>query len=123
MGIRIRNQAKSTQNKPNQAPNPNPKPNPINKNIYGANQNVLLTDEEIEKLKAKFPNDYLKRIDDLSFYISSKGVKYSSHYMTILSWARKDESKNITPSNKYQHQQMAKTDYDIAELEKKLIKN
>lgn len=61
------------------------------KNIYGANNNVLLTDEELEKLKTKFPLDYQTRIDDLSFYLSSKGAKYASHYMTILSWARKDE--------------------------------
>ena len=93
------------------------------KNIYGANQNILLSDDELSKLKEHFPNDYLKRIDDLSFYISSKGVKYSSHYMTILSWARKDESKKITQADKYQHQQLMKQDYDMQELEKKLIKN
>jgi hypothetical protein len=52
--------------------------------------NVRLTDEELEKLKKKFPYDYNKRIDDLSIYISSKGDKYKSHYSTILSWSRKN---------------------------------
>ena len=59
------------------------------KNIYGTNQNVLLTDEEFEKIKTQFP-DYQTKIDDLSFYLASTGKKYSSHYMTILNWARKE---------------------------------
>ena len=59
------------------------------KNIYGTNQNVLLTDEEFEKLKTQFP-DYQTKIDDLSFYLASTWKKYSSHYMTILNWARKE---------------------------------
>ena len=59
------------------------------KNIYGTNQNVLLTDEEFEKLKTQFP-DYQTKIDDLSYYLASTGKKYSSHYMTILNWARKE---------------------------------
>lgn len=60
------------------------------KHTYGEMNNVRLTDEELEKLKKKFPYDYNKRIDDLSIYISSKGDKYKSHYSTILSWSRKN---------------------------------
>ena len=82
----------------------------------------MLTDEEIEKLKAKFP-DYLKRIDDLSFYISSKGAKYASHYMTILSWARNDEKGGKVIKTNQFTQGVEKRDIDFSELEKKLIKN
>lgn len=56
---------------------------------YGSFKNVKLSDEELKKLKEKFP-DYEERIEDLSLYIKSKGDKYKSHYGTILNWARKD---------------------------------
>ena len=60
------------------------------KNIYGSFGNVKLTDDELQKLKDKYP-DWQKKIDDLSAYIASKGKRYASHYATILTWARKDE--------------------------------
>ena len=60
----------------------------VEKKRYGEFQNVLLTDEEHANLKKKFPMDYKRRIDDLSFYINSKGDNYSSHYGTILTWDR-----------------------------------
>lgn len=71
------------------------KENKKEKHIYGEFQNVLLTAEEMEKLKQKFP-DYELRIEKLSNYIASKGAKYKSHYATILSWARND--KETLPS-------------------------
>lgn len=64
------------------------------KTKYGDAENVLLTDEEYKKLKDRFPSDYEERINNLSYYIASKGAKYKSHYMTILAWARKDSNKN-----------------------------
>jgi predicted phage replisome organizer len=64
----------------------------IYKEKYGEFKNVILTDEEYEKLKTKFP-DYLQRIENLSEYISSKGKRYSNHYATILNWARRDEKE------------------------------
>lgn len=60
------------------------------KNKYGEFNNVLFTNDEYQKLSDKFP-DLEKRINNLSFYIESKGAKYKSHYATILSWARRDE--------------------------------
>lgn len=65
----------------------------INKSRYGEFQNVLLTEEEYEKLKVKFP-DYKERIESLSEYMRSKGKTYKDHYATILSWARKEEREN-----------------------------
>lgn len=61
------------------------------KHKYGEYQNVLLTDEELEKLKDEY-FDYEERIERLSSYIASKGVKYKSHYATIRNWARKDKA-------------------------------
>lgn len=57
---------------------------------HGEYNNVLLTDEELEKLKAEYP-DYQERIERLSGYIASTGKKYASHYATIRAWARKEQ--------------------------------
>ena len=56
---------------------------------YGEYQNVLLSDTDMEKLKAEFP-DWQERIERLSGYIESKGVTYKNHLATIRNWARKD---------------------------------
>ena len=75
----------------------------INKYIMpamGEFENVLLSEEELEKLKERFPYDWQDRVERLSGYIASKGKRYKSHYATILSWARKDtkdaETGNIS---------------------------
>lgn len=60
---------------------------------YGENQNVLFTDEEYEKVKAYFPNDYEKRIQALDDYIQSKGKKYKDFVATLKSWARREGYK------------------------------
>jgi len=60
------------------------------KDTHGELKNVLLTEEEHEKLKAKFNGSCQEKIEKLSEYIASKGKKYSSHYATILSWSRRD---------------------------------
>ena len=64
---------------------------------YGEYQNVLLSDQEYEKLKNEFPNDYKERIERLSEYVASSGKKYKSFLATIRSWARKEKNsmKNI----------------------------
>jgi len=59
------------------------------KHKYGEYKNVLLTDEELDKLKNEFP-DYEQKIENLSSYIESKGAKYKSHLATIRNWAKKD---------------------------------
>ena len=62
------------------------------KHKYGEYKNVLLTDDELEKLKAEYA-DYLDRIERLSSYIASTGKTYKSHYATIRNWARADAEK------------------------------
>ncbi len=74
-----------------------PAPKKPSKHKYGEYLNVLLTDEELDKLKTDFP-DWEERIERLSSYVASTGKKYKSHYATIRNWARKDaEVKPIKP--------------------------
>lgn len=67
---------------------------------YGEYKNVLLSDEEYEKLKQEFPYDYKERIERLSEYIASKGAKYKNHLATIRSWARKENTNAKRESEK-----------------------
>lgn len=62
------------------------------KHANGFFANVLLTDDELQKLAAEIPN-YEEYIEKLSHYIESNGKKYKSHYATILMWHRKDREK------------------------------
>ena len=62
------------------------------KHKYGEYDNVLLTDEELEKLKDEFP-DWKQRIENLSEYMASTGKSYKSHLATIRAWARKEKPK------------------------------
>ena len=64
------------------------------KHKYGEYNNVLLTDEELEKLKIEY-HDLDDRIERLSSYVASTGKSYKSHYATIRNWARKEADKPI----------------------------
>lgn len=67
-----------------------PKPK---KHQYGSHNNVLLTDEEFQKLQERFPDDYNDRIETLSEGMARKGYKYKSHYLAILNWAKNEKPK------------------------------
>lgn len=100
---------------------PAPDKKPV-KHKYGEYQNVLLTDDELQKLKTEY-SDYKQRIENLSSYVASTGKRYKSHYATIRNWARKDAEKpgrkEIVPKwiNKEQQQ------YDFENLEDALLAN
>ena len=68
---------------------------------YGLYEQVLLTDEDYDKLTAEFPHDYSERIARLDEYIASTGKKYKNHLATIRAWARKDkpQSRPAAPKN------------------------
>jgi phage replication O-like protein O len=66
-----------------------------NKRKHGEFQNVLLTDEEYQKLKDRFPNDMEARIEKLSGYMESTGKRYKSHYATILNWSRTEKEGKV----------------------------
>ena len=68
------------------------KPTKPSRHKYGLYNNVLLSDEELDKLKAEFP-DWEERIERLSEYIESKGAKYKNHLATIRAWGRRDKEK------------------------------
>ena len=57
---------------------------------YGAYKNVLLTDEDMDKLQEEFPQDWPGRIERLSEYMASTGKKYKNHLATIRNWAKRD---------------------------------
>ncbi|MDY4214328.1 MAG: replisome organizer [Eubacteriales bacterium] len=62
---------------------------------YGIYKNVFLTDEDMEKLKTEFPDDWQNRIERLSEYIASSGKTYKNHLATIRVWAKKDKEREV----------------------------
>lgn len=69
---------------------------------YGEYTNVLLTDEELEKLKREFP-DWESRIERLSSYMKSTGKSYKDHLATIRNWARREKpAKKVEELPKYE---------------------
>lgn len=68
---------------------------------YGEYKNVLLSDEQMEKLKTEFPNDYQERIERLSEYCESSGKTYKNYLATIRSWARKEKSEPKNANSGY----------------------
>lgn len=64
------------------------------KHQHGEYKNVLLTDTELGKLQAEFPNDWQQRIEKLSAYMKSTGKVYKDHLATIRNWARMEAERN-----------------------------
>lgn len=60
---------------------------------YGTYENVLLSDEQMEKLQSEFPFDWKERIERVSEYVASTGKKYKDYLATIRSWAKKETVK------------------------------
>ena len=71
-----------------------PPPPKKTRHKYGMYSNVLLTDDDYEKIQKEFPHDYSERIDRLSEYLESTGKKYKNHLATIRAWARKDKPQS-----------------------------
>lgn len=69
------------------------------KHKYGEYKNVLLSDEELEKLKKEFPTDWKERIERLSEYCASTGKVYKNYLATIRNWAKRD-NKDKPKTNK-----------------------
>lgn len=63
---------------------------------YGQYANVLLSDEDLDKLRNEFP-DWQARVERLSEYIASTGKSYKNHLATIRTWARKDAEQARQP--------------------------
>ena len=67
---------------------------------YGLYKNVLLTDEDMDKLQSEFPHDYSDRIERLSEYMASTGKSYKNHLATIRNWAKKDKPQGRPAASK-----------------------
>lgn len=65
-------------------------PKPV-RHKYGSYKNVLLTDEDFDKLRDEFPSDWGDRIERLSEYMASTGKSYKNHLATIRNWAKRDK--------------------------------
>lgn len=64
------------------------------KHKHGEFMHVLLTDKELDKLKADYPNDYQMMIRDLDEYLELHPSKsYANHNLTMRRWKRKDEQE------------------------------
>lgn len=70
-----------------------PSPPKPSRHKYGVYKNVLLSDEDMEKLKAEFTADWQERIDRLSEYMESTGKTYKNHLATIRAWSRRDQGE------------------------------
>ena len=66
---------------------------------YGEYKNVLLSDQDLEKLQSEFPFDWQQRIENVSAYCASHGKTYNDYLATIRSWARKDAKPNTAQEN------------------------
>lgn len=70
-----------------------PKKKNTTRHKYGEYKNVLLSDDQLEKLKSEFPNDWEQRIDRVSEYCESTGKTYKNYLATIRNWAKKDKTQ------------------------------
>ena len=69
------------------------------KHKYGEYNNVLLTDEELNKLKTEFPNDWQQRVERVSEYCASTGKTYKNYLATIRNWAKKEVNNGKSRTN------------------------
>lgn len=84
------------------------------KHKYGEYNNVLLSDEQLEKLKNEFPNDWKERIERVSEYCASSGKTYKNYLATIRNWAKKEKPQ---PNKKQANSSISETQRKIRELE------
>lgn len=64
------------------------------KHYYGEFKHVLITDEELEKLKEDFPRDYKQMIKNLDEYLEIKNVSYKNHYLVMRKWKSKEKKQD-----------------------------
>lgn len=91
------------------------------KHKYGQFRHVLLTDDELEKLKCTF-NDWEQRIEKLDEGIELKGYKYKNHYLAILTWARND-AKWVKAESKQRQSEYDKFMNELQSIYDEAVKN
>ena len=75
------------------------------KHKYGLYSNVLLTDQDLEKLKMEYPDDWEQRIDELSEYMASTGRSYKNHLVTIRRWDKLEQRRQKADKQSYEDDQ------------------
>ena len=88
----------------------------------GIYNNVYLSDEQFEKLKTSYPNDYMEKINYFSEYVEATGKKYSNHYLTIDMWAKRDE-KNMKKEESPIKRLSSKPTYDLEKFKEYAYNN
>lgn len=66
---------------------------------HGQYKNVLLSDDEVKKLKTEFPLDWQDRIERVSEYVASTGKHYSNFLAVIRAWAKKDRPRIVAKND------------------------
>lgn len=103
------------------------------KHAHGSLQNVLLTDEEYDRLKAEYGAEADEAIEHLSLYMKEKAYKTKDHNLTIRRWVidairekkGKGKTERVKPKPNTMTQMMTNpmSDSDLEELEKRLTVN
>ena len=62
-------------------------------NPLGSYENVILSAEQLQKLKQSYPYHWENMIERLSEYMASSGKKYKNYLATMEKWAREDNHK------------------------------
>lgn len=75
---------------------------------YGEYQNVLLSDQDMEKLQNEFPFDWQERIEKVSEYCASHGKSYKDYLATIRNWAKRDKRDGPMSANDAYNKVLAK---------------
>lgn len=111
------NNSNNNNNNNNMSDAPTPK---VKKVKHGEFGNVLMTPDELGELEVKLGKqtsaEYIRRLDE---YIGTSGKRYKSHYLTILTWERRD--KETGKPGKAPKKEFDERVYDYSELEKKLL--
>ena len=66
---------------------------------FGSFSNVLLTSDQLQDLKNRFPNDWEERIERMSRYMQSTGKEYRDHFATLLLWADRENGQSTETRN------------------------
>jgi len=68
------------------------------KHQYGEYKNVLLSDDELQKLQTEFPSDWKERIENVSEYCQSHGKTYKDYLATMRNWAKREKRNTTRPT-------------------------
>jgi hypothetical protein len=60
----------------------------------------MLSDRDLEKLKAEFPTGWQQWIERVDGYCQQMGKSYSDYLQTIRNWAKKDKEKSQNGGHK-----------------------